>query len=59
MSNSTVYGRAGKVVALIGVEDLVVVDTEDALLICKKDEAQRVKEVLERLRGEDEYGKYS
>ena len=45
-------------VALIGVENLVVVDTEDALLICKKDEAQRVKEVLERLQGEDEYGKY-
>ena len=58
VANSTVYGRAGKVVALIGLEDLVVVDTEDALLICKKDEAQRVKEVLERLRGEDEYGKY-
>ena len=58
VANSPVYGRAGKVVALIGVEDLVVGDTEDALLICKKDEAQRVKEVLERLRGEDEYGKY-
>ncbi len=58
VANSTVYGRAGKVVALIGVEDLVVVDTEDALLICKKDEAQRVKEVLKRLRGEDKYRKY-
>ena len=59
VANSTVYGRAGKVVALIGVEDLVVVDTEDALLICRKEEAQRVKEVLARLQGEDKYGKYT
>ena len=54
----TAYGGAGKLLALVGVEDLVVVDTEDALLICKKDEAQRVKEVLKRLRGEDKYRKY-
>jgi mannose-1-phosphate guanylyltransferase len=59
VTNSTVYGQKDKVVALIGVEDLVVVDTEDALLVCKKEEAQRVKEVLERLQGEDKYGKYS
>ena len=58
VANSTVYGQSDKVVALIGVDDLVVVDTEDALLVCKKEEAQRVKEVLERLQGEDKYGKY-
>ena len=58
VQHSTVYGRTDKVVALIGVEDLVVVDTEDALLVCKKEDAQRVKDVLERLQGEDKYGKY-
>jgi len=36
-----------KCVALLGVEDLVVVDTEDALLICPKERAQEVKEVVE------------
>ena len=51
--NVTAYGGADKVIALIGVEDLVVVDTPDALLVCRKDEAQRVKEILERLRGRD------
>ncbi len=40
----------GKLVALIGVKDLVIVDTQDALLICKKDQAQRVKELRERLK---------
>ena len=36
-ARSTVYGQADKVVLLLGVEDLVVVDTEDALLVCAKD----------------------
>ena len=57
--NVTAYGREGKVVALIGVQDLVVVDTEDALLVCHKDEAQRVKEILERLQGEARYGRHT
>jgi mannose-1-phosphate guanylyltransferase len=38
-----VRARAGKIVALIGVEDLVVVDTEDALLIVPRARAQDVK----------------
>ena len=57
-ADSTVYGRKDKVVVVIGVEDLVVVDTEDALLVCKKSEAQRVKDALERLQ-EDKYRKYT
>jgi mannose-1-phosphate guanylyltransferase len=39
----------GKVVALIGVEDLVVVDTEDALLIMPRERAQDVRQVIEDL----------
>ena len=58
VENTTVYGPEGKVVALVGVENLVVVDTEDALLVCKKGEAQRVKEVLERLQEQKKYGKH-
>lgn len=34
-------------VAAIGVEDLVVVHTDDATLICRKDDAQRMKELLD------------
>ncbi len=46
----------GKTVALLGVEDLIVVDTEDALLICKVDAAQRIKEITGHLErnGEDD-----
>jgi len=38
-----------KLVAAIGVRDLVVVDTPDALLVCPKDRAQDVKRVVEVL----------
>ncbi len=38
-----------KLVAVIGMEGLVVVDTEDALLICPKARAQDVKRVVEAL----------
>jgi len=40
---------AGKLVALVGVEDLVVVDTKDALLVARRDQAQRVGELVKAL----------
>ncbi len=39
----------GKTVALLGVEGLVVVDTPDALLICRAEEAQRVRDIIAEL----------
>ncbi|MGH7882682.1 MAG: mannose-1-phosphate guanylyltransferase, partial [Candidatus Dormibacteraceae bacterium] len=42
----------GKLVAMIGVEDLVVVDTADALLICPKSRSQEVKEIVQKLNQE-------
>ncbi len=39
-----------KLAALIGVENLIVVDTPDALLICRKDRAQDVKILHEALK---------
>lgn len=39
-----------KLVALVGVQDLVVVDTDDALLICPRKEAQKVKDVVNELK---------
>ena len=43
----------GKTVAVIGMENLVVVDTGDALLITSKDKTGRVGEVVERLKAEN------
>lgn len=39
-----------KMIVTIGVEDLVIVDTPDALLICHRDMAQEVKRVVETLK---------
>jgi mannose-1-phosphate guanylyltransferase len=46
-----------KLTALIGVKDLIVVNTEDALLVCRKDQDQRVKDIVEKIKKEkkDEY----
>lgn len=44
----------GKLVALIGVRDLVVVDSGDALLICPRERAQDVREVVAALRERDD-----
>jgi mannose-1-phosphate guanylyltransferase len=45
--------RAGRLVALAGVSDLVVVDTTDALLILPRDQSQRVRELVDRIRAEE------
>jgi len=46
-----------KLIATVGLEDLIVVDTEDATLICAKDSAGDIKKVLENLKicNRDEY----
>jgi mannose-1-phosphate guanylyltransferase len=42
--------RSGKIAALVGVRDLVVVDTEDALLVCAMDRDQDVREIVAALK---------
>jgi mannose-1-phosphate guanylyltransferase len=45
-------------VALIGCEDLVVVQTLDAVLVCRKDKAAEIKKLLARMREDGKMGKY-
>jgi mannose-1-phosphate guanylyltransferase len=49
MKNCYVYSP-DKVVGVIGVEDLIIVNTDDALLICRKDRSQDVKEIADFLK---------
>jgi mannose-1-phosphate guanylyltransferase / mannose-6-phosphate isomerase len=49
-SDNVIFSEDGKIVAAIGVDDLIVVDNRDALLICKKDQSQKVKEVVSVLK---------
>ena len=41
-----------RLVATIGLDDIIIVDTEDALLICKRERAQDVRAIVERLKQE-------
>lgn len=47
--NSFIYSSS-KLVATIGLEDTVIVETEDAILACKKDKTQEVKQIYETLK---------
>ncbi len=47
--NCIVYGGKGELVALIGVRDLVVVRAGKAVLVCPRERAQEVKEIVARL----------
>ncbi len=49
--NTMVYGGGGeRLVVTIGVDDMVIVDTNDVLLVCKTDQAQKVRDVVEHLK---------
>lgn len=39
-----------KLIATIGLEDLIIVDTDDVLMVCAKNEAQNVKSIIEKLK---------
>lgn len=49
--DTAVFGGK-RLVATAGVEGLIIVDAEDALLVTHRDRAQGVKEIVERLRAE-------
>ena len=51
-SSGVVVPEGGRVVALVGLDDVVVVDTPDALLVVSRDRAQDVKAVVDALRSE-------
>jgi mannose-1-phosphate guanylyltransferase/mannose-6-phosphate isomerase len=50
-SNNLVYSER-RLVSLVGVDDLVVVDTKDATLVAHKDKVQEVKKIVDRLKKE-------
>ncbi|ANE47047.1 mannose-1-phosphate guanylyltransferase [Paenibacillus swuensis] len=40
----------GKLIATLGVDDLIIVDTEDVTLICHKNKAQEIKSIIKELK---------
>ncbi|HVO75458.1 MAG TPA: mannose-1-phosphate guanylyltransferase [Ignavibacteriaceae bacterium] len=50
MTNDSFIFSPEKFTAVIGVENLIVINTEDALLVCRRDQAQEVKKVIDFLK---------
>lgn len=48
-----VYAPEGRLIATVGLEDMIIVDTGDALLVCPASRAQEVKDLVEALRAGD------
>lgn len=48
--NSVVFGAGSKLVALVGVDDLVIVDTDDVLMVCSGKATEDVKSLVDRLK---------
>lgn len=44
-----IYSYSGKLIATAGLRNMIVIDTEDCLLVCPKDQAQDVKKIVEQL----------
>lgn len=53
VGTSTSFIQGGKkLVATIGLEDVIIIDTDDVILVCARDRAQDVKLIVEQLQGE-------
>lgn len=48
--NCIIYGSGERLIATIGLQDLIVVESEDALLVCPKDRAQDVRKIVNELK---------
>lgn len=51
--NNLIDTTKKKIIALIGVDDLCIIDTEDALLIAKRKDVEEVKGIVQQLRARD------
>jgi mannose-1-phosphate guanylyltransferase len=49
-SHNNYIDAGNKVVATIGLDDMIVIATDDAVLVCKKGGSQEVKEIVDYLR---------
>lgn len=53
-SKNNILISSNRTIALVDIDDLIVVDTADALLICKQGSSQKVKQVVDQLKISDE-----
>lgn len=57
-SNNYIHSESGKMISVVGLSDVAVVETDDAILVCKLDKAQNVKEIVGKLKENKELNKF-
>lgn len=57
-SNNLIHSSSGKIIALVGVDNLAVVETDEAILVVNLEQAQGVKNVVEELKKDPDKKKY-
>ena len=45
-----IYSFSGKLIATIGIKDMVIIEDNDVILVCPKEKAQDVKKIVEHLK---------
>lgn len=53
-----VLSSGEKMISLVGMENVAVVETEDAILVCNLDKAQGVKQIVDQLKASPDYNKF-
>lgn len=51
-TNNCIVFSPKKTVATLGVSDLIIVETDDVLMVCAKEKAQEIKKIIEKLKDE-------
>ncbi len=49
-TKSSLVSSNGKLIGIVGMEDVIVIDTDEALLICKRGESEQVQQLVEFMR---------
>ncbi len=52
-TNSLIRGTTQRIIATVGVRDLVIVDTPDAVFVCPLDRVQEVKAIVDKLKAQN------
>lgn len=57
-TNSLVLSSGEKMISVVGLDNVAVVETEDAILVCNLDKAQGVKEIVDQLKGSTDFKRF-
>lgn len=53
-----IYTESGKMISVVGLEGVAVVETEKAILVCKLDKAQNVKDIVRQLNDDEKLRRF-